>query len=353
MTMHPLVVASVLALLLMAGEALVAVARGRRVYRFDGAVGDLSNSLGNVIGQGLFGLTTFTAYGTLQQALGIAPFSGRSPLHWLAVFLLVDLCFYVRHRACHRVAILWAVHEVHHQSEEYNFGTAQRAPWLQSLPNLPFAMGLAVLGVPLEMVAACFTFKAAYGFFTHTQLIGRLGPLEWLLVTPSGHRVHHARNPQYVDKNYGNVLIVWDRLFGTYEDEVEAPSYGTAHPRDTDDVWSSNVDPFVVLFARARTAPTWWLALQTLVRPPSWNPTTGREAPVASRPDTVATARPHPWRAAVGFLVCLTVTLVALCVPTIPVWATLLTGGVLLASLVAVTRRSAAPVPAPLVLAGG
>lgn len=341
MPLSPVVLATPVALVSMAIEQAVAWRRGVTIHRARGTVGDLANSLGNVLGQGFFGLTTFLGYEAVAEHASLGWFPQQGLGAWVLAFLLVDLGFYWRHRACHRIGILWAIHEVHHQSREFHLGTAQRAPWLQSLPNLPMALAFAWIGVPLPMLTAAFLLKALWGFYTHTTLIGRLGPLEAVMVTPSHHRVHHACNDAYLDRNFGNTLIVWDRLFGTFTAETEAPIYGVRADRVIDDPWASNLDPFRDLADRAATAPTPWGALETLIRPPGWDPVR-RCVP---RPDAQPAPRhaAEPWVHKAGaFLGVLGLALVALCQPLAPV-AAVAVGAVLFAALTAATETDQNP----------
>jgi len=146
---------------------------------------------------------------------------------WLFAFIAYDLGYYFSHRYGHEWRILWASHVVHHSSEEYNLSTALRQTstgWLNGIFYIP----LYIIGVPVELMITVGSLNLIYQFWVHTKHIGRLGPLEWVLVTPSNHRVHHAKNPRYIDRNYGGVFIVWDRLFGTFQDELaeEPPRYG-------------------------------------------------------------------------------------------------------------------------------
>ncbi len=144
----------------------------------------------------------------------------NSPAVWLFAFIAYDLCYYFSHRYGHEWRLLWASHVVHHSSEEFNFSTALRQTstgWLNSIFYLP----LYFIGVPVELMISVGSLNLIYQFWVHTEHVRRVGWLEWILVTPSNHRVHHAKNPSYIDRNYGGVFIVWDRLFGTFQDERE------------------------------------------------------------------------------------------------------------------------------------
>jgi sterol desaturase/sphingolipid hydroxylase (fatty acid hydroxylase superfamily) len=156
---------------------------------------------------------------------------GESWWHWLVLFLGVDLGYFIFHWASHRIRFLWAIHEAHHSSELMNFSVALRQPPLEPLIDWLFFIGLAWIGFPAKAILTMYAFNLFYQFFIHTEMIGRLpGWLEWFLNTPSHHRAHHGTNTQYLDRNFGGTLIVWDRLFGTFTPEVERVRYGVLHP---------------------------------------------------------------------------------------------------------------------------
>jgi len=149
---------------------------------------------------------------------------------WIGLLVAHDACFYAFHRASHRVRVLWAAHVPHHSSAHYNLTTALRLSWTTPFTGIPFWWPLPLFGFDPLWILGAHTFSLGYQFCLHTQLVGRLGPLEWVLNTPSHHRVHHGCDPEYIDKNFGGVLIVWDRLFGTFAAETSPPSYGLVHP---------------------------------------------------------------------------------------------------------------------------
>ena len=160
----------------------------------------------------------------------------------LLLFLGVDLGYYLFHRASHRVRFLWAIHESHHSSELMNLSVALRQPPLEPLVDWPFFIGLAWLGFSAKAILTMYAFNLFYQFFIHTELINKLPRwVEWWLNTPSHHRVHHGTNLEYIDKNYAGVLIIWDRLFGSFEEEHAPVKYGVLHPVDS-------TNPFYVGF---------------------------------------------------------------------------------------------------------
>ncbi len=149
-----------------------------------------------------------------------------SLLVWVALLLGTDFLWYWYHRFGHEVNLFWAAHVVHHQSEDFNLTTGTRITILQAVVRTAFWSVLPIIGFPAEMITTVLIIHGLYPFFTHTQLVGKLGILEYVLVTPSHHRVHHASNEIYLDKNYGDMFIIWDKLFGTFAKETEPATYG-------------------------------------------------------------------------------------------------------------------------------
>ena len=184
----------------------------------------------------------------------------------------VDLGYYAFHRASHRVGFLWAVHAVHHQSEEYNLSVALRQPWLESILSPVFYLPLAVLGFPPIMYLGGVTIDTLYQFWIHTRAVGKLGPVEWIMNTPSHHRVHHGIDPQYVDRNYAGIFIVWDRLLGTYEPEGREPVYGTVKPVPTWNALTANLLPWADLWKMSASTRSLVDKVRVWFAPPEWRP---------------------------------------------------------------------------------
>ena len=149
---------------------------------------------------------------------------------WVLLFLLTDFLWYWYHRFAHSINLFWAAHIVHHQSEDFNYTVSTRITVFQAIIRSAFWAVMPLIGFPPQMIFIFLLIHGAYPFFTHTQTIGKLGWLEYVFVTPSHHRVHHASNPEYLDKNFGDVLIVWDKLFGTFAKETVPPVYGLTRP---------------------------------------------------------------------------------------------------------------------------
>ena len=152
---------------------------------------------------------------------------------WLLTFVLIDFVFYIYHRMSHRMRFLWAIHMSHHSSEEMNFAVSFRQAWFGPISKIPFFISLPLIGLDPTIIAVAGVMSTLWGIIGHTQIVGKLGPLEWVFNTPSHHRVHHGSNKQYIDKNYGNLLIIWDRMFGTFEPEREQVQYGLVNNVNT------------------------------------------------------------------------------------------------------------------------
>ena len=166
---------------------------------------------------------------------------GTGALAFAGTFILVDFLYYWQHRLMHQSKPFWAFHLVHHSAQTLNLTTSFRLNWVTPLIGSFFYVPAVLLGAPAEYVLASVGLNLLYQFWLHTEAIGRLGPIEGIINTPSAHRVHHASNPEYLDRNYGGVLMVWDRLFGTYAEERAAVRYGiTTGPE--------GYNPFVLVF---------------------------------------------------------------------------------------------------------
>jgi sterol desaturase/sphingolipid hydroxylase (fatty acid hydroxylase superfamily) len=194
-------------------------------------------------------------------------------LSFAVLFIAQDLLYYVFHRCSHRVRWLWAAHVVHHSSELLNLSTAFRQSLMYPIAGMwAFWVPLAVLGFPPKQIVAIVLINLAFQFFVHTQAIGRLGWLEYVFNTPSIHRVHHARNPRYIDRNYAGVLVIWDRLFGSYvdEDPDEPPVYGTVEPLCSDNPLKATFHEWGSMLADAARAERIGDTLRALFGPPEW-----------------------------------------------------------------------------------
>jgi len=191
---------------------------------------------------------------------------------WVIAILGVDLLYYLYHRMAHRVRIFWATHQAHHSSQYFNFATALRQKWNISGDVFLRAL-LPLFGVPPWMVFLSFSINLVYQFWIHTERIGKLWrPIEFVFNTPSHHRVHHGMDQQYLDKNYGGILILWDRLFGSFAAETSRPHYGLTKQIDTFDVWTLQTHEYVAIARDVRHARRWRDMIGYTFGPPGWAP---------------------------------------------------------------------------------
>lgn len=197
---------------------------------------------------------------------------GTGPWAWAALFVADDFVYYWFHRLSHEVRFLWAAHENHHSSRHYNLSTALRQSWTTPLTTLPFYVWLPLLGFHPAMVATQVAVSLIYQFWIHTELIDRLGPFEWIFNTPSHHRVHHGANVEYLDRNHGGILIVWDRLFGTFEPERAPVRYGLTKNIETFSPWRIAFHEWAAMFRQVSEARSLREALGRIFAPPGWSP---------------------------------------------------------------------------------
>ncbi|MBX7077836.1 MAG: sterol desaturase family protein [Nannocystaceae bacterium] len=224
-----------LALGLVAVEAAASAAA--RLHRY--ALRDTLANLAMAAGGLLFGAAGRAAALPISYALWSASPIALPRAWWVFALLVVahDLCYYVFHRTSHRVRVFWAAHVAHHSSPHYNLSTALRLSWTTPWTGIPFWWPLPLLGFDPLWILGAHTISLAYQFLLHTEFVGRLGPLEWVLNTPSHHRVHHGCDAHCLDKNFGGIFIVWDRLLGSFAPERARPRYGLVHPLSSHRPW--------------------------------------------------------------------------------------------------------------------
>ena len=262
-------------------ELIIDRFRGSGFYRANDAINSISTGMLYITSGYFSKFISLVAWGFVLQnfALIDMPLSwfAASPKGialWVVAALAWDFCYYWFHRMSHEISILWASHAVHHQSEDYNLSTAQRQSSTGFLLGWIFYVPLYVIGFPLKVLLTVGAINLIYQFWVHTQMIGRMGVLDRILVTPSNHRVHHAQNERYIDKNYGGILILWDRLFGTFEDERkdEPVIFGVRKPlANWNPVWA-NFQVYDYLFFDAVRTKRWRDKLGIWFRRTGWRP---------------------------------------------------------------------------------
>lgn len=206
-------------------EYFISKRKNKKVHQFNESVANINVGIVERISDLLTTGSFFFIFTWLNNNFSIFKVENNW-LTWVLLFLTTDLVWYWYHRFGHEINIFWAAHIVHHQSDDFNYTAAARITVIQAVARGLFWSILPIIGFPAEMITVLLLVHGTYPFFTHTQLIGKLGWLEFIIVTPSHHRVHHSSNPEYLDKNYGDMLIIWDKIFGTFVEEKAEPKYG-------------------------------------------------------------------------------------------------------------------------------
>src|SRR6185295_5934812 len=240
--------------LLIGLELFITRLQEKDYYTLSDSVTDLGCGLFQQFTEVALKTFLFAGYLFLYSHWRIFEIQSHSVAAWVGCLLGQDFLYYWFHRKSHEVNAFWAAHVVHHSSEEYNLSVALRQGAFQPVFSWIFYLPLAVIGFPPLMFLTVSSIDTLYQFWIHTRAIGKLGPLEGILNTPSNHRVHHGRNPKYIDRNHAGMFVIWDRMFGTYVAEQEEPVYGITTPlRSWNPVWA-NLHYWVDLSEKARRA---------------------------------------------------------------------------------------------------
>ncbi|MFB7716934.1 sterol desaturase family protein [Nocardia sp. NPDC056100] len=260
------------------GAFLISRRRGRHPERRGYGVKDTVTNVTLGLANGF--ILRFTE--VLGGAAMVAVAAAITPLHWqpgglgwLIVIMMADLAYYWEHRTAHRVRLFWATHSVHHSSEHFNLTTANRLGFIGAMDLLGqlWYIPMALLGVPVYSILLAKAVTILYQVPLHTERVNRLwAPLEYLFNTPSHHRVHHGANNPYLDKNFGGVFMLWDRLFGTYAPELERVDFGLTHQIATHNPLKVYTHEIRSLITDVRTATTWRNRAGYLFGPPGWQP---------------------------------------------------------------------------------
>ncbi len=226
--------------------------------------------------------------GFITALYGFADFISpwRIPTTWstvILVLLLVDFMYYWDHRMGHRIRAYWAIsHSVHHSSWQYDQTTGFRISFIDGFISPWFYLPIVLIGFDPLLVLACFGVILTYQQWLHTETICRLGWLDLIFNTPSNHRVHHAVQPEYIDRNYGAIFMIWDHCFGTYAAECEAPIYGLTQPVGSSHPWYVHIVEIQRLYNDIRATARWRDRWQMIWRPPGWKPVSSALVPPAS-----------------------------------------------------------------------
>lgn len=268
-------------LLALLAELSIDLARRSGLFRLNDAINSLSAGILSTTTGYFTRLLPLLAYGIVFERFAVIDMplawfdlSARGLALWVAAALGWDFCYYWFHRFSHEISVLWAAHAVHHQSEDYNLSTALRQTSTGFLFGWIFYLPLFVIGFPIEVLLTVNAINLIYQFWVHTQVVRRLGPLDYVLVTPSNHRVHHAQNERYIDRNYGGMVILWDRMFGTFQDELDEDPviFGVRKPLATWNPFRANLQVYDYLLFDARHARRWRDKLGVWLRRTGWRP---------------------------------------------------------------------------------
>ena len=269
-------------LLLLIAEVVIDFIGKKGLYSFQDTMTNLGTGIGNQCVNLAVAFFVYKFYGWLY---GFVSWRIEAVWYtWILLLLLQDFVFYWFHRAGHSINIFWAAHMPHHSSEELNLSVGIRASFTQRLFQFLFFDWILVLvGFSPEMIYTTAAVHLLLAYWHHTQLIPKLGIIERIFVTPSHHRVHHGVNPQYIDKNFSEFLIVWDRWFGSYEEEEEEVCYGITHPPRTWDPIFVNFQYWKQLWDDALAAPYWWDKIRLWFMPLGWRPRGLEQTPADKR----------------------------------------------------------------------
>ncbi|MFW9079668.1 sterol desaturase family protein [Pseudomonas sp. P2757] len=261
--------------------------RGVSNYRLADAVNSISTGVLSTTTGLLTKGVGLLSYAFALEYLSLIKLPADSVWAWVFAFVFYDFCYYWLHRMGHERNILWAAHSVHHQSEDYNLSTALRQTSTGFLLSWIFYLPMAVFGVPLLVFVSVAALNLLYQFWVHTKHIPKLGWFEWFFVTPSNHRAHHAQNALYMDRNYGGVFIIWDRLFGSFqeEDDNEPVIFGVTTPLASWNPLWANLQFYAQLWDDARRAESKWDKLRIWFMRTGWRPADVRAKYPLSKPD--------------------------------------------------------------------
>jgi sterol desaturase/sphingolipid hydroxylase (fatty acid hydroxylase superfamily) len=268
-----------LILLLLLTELILDRLVYKKYYRFNDFFANLNCGLGHSVmnqfahwaGIGLYELV-YTHFKLVELP--------NTLLTGVVLFIAIDFLYYWAHRSSHEVNLLWTDHAVHHMGEDLNLAAALRLGYYQIFYAFLFYVPLAVLGFEPRLFIILLTLSTLYQFWIHTEVVRKLGFIEKILITPSHHRVHHGRNPQYIDKNYGGVFILWDKLFGTYQPEEEPVIYGITHPVNSFNPINFQMHQLKILVRTLRATPGLGNKMKVLFKKPGWLPARIGEAPL-------------------------------------------------------------------------
>jgi len=261
-------------MLLVGIEFIYGLIKRENNYRINDALASMSLGLISrfipLLGLGF----QYVVYTYVAEEFNLSLLNSTETWVWVTAFFMYDLCYYWMHRLHHEIKVFWATHVVHHHGEEFNLSTAMRQTSTGFLWKWVFFLPMFIIGIPPNVFVTVAGINLIYQFWVHTEHIGRLGVLEYIFITPSNHRIHHAQNDDYLDANYGGVFIIWDRIFGTYIDEREdlKPVYGTVKPLKTFNPLWANIEVFYQMVLDSYRTKKFKDKIRVWFSPPAWRP---------------------------------------------------------------------------------
>ncbi|WOK08898.1 sterol desaturase family protein [Imperialibacter roseus] len=271
MNINPVILSIPIYFLLIGVELIIQHFQHRKIYRLNDALTNMSCGITQQITGAFLKVLTVTTYQLVYENFALF----NVPVTWytfILIWLGVDLCYYWAHRMSHEINLFWGGHVVHHQSEDYNFSVALRQGSFQVFWTFFFYLPLAIIGVDTLTFVLVAAINTVYQFWIHTETIGKLGWFEYVFNTPSHHRVHHGRDPKYIDKNHGGTFIIWDRLFGTFQEEEERPTYGITKPVNTWNPIKANLQHYVDMAGQLKKVRSLGDGLRIMFNKPGWLP---------------------------------------------------------------------------------
>nr|XP_027212553.1 alkylglycerol monooxygenase-like [Penaeus vannamei] len=285
-------------------ELLVGFATGKKIARFNDGITSLGHGLVYEACKLVTRSFELWGYSWLYE-YRLIDLDWSSPVTWWVAAIGVDFAYYWTHRAAHEVDFMWAAHQVHHSSEDYTLPTGLRLSMFQRLTYFGFYQPLALLGLPVTSVMVHLGLNYLFQFWVHNEAVRKMGPLEWVFNTPSHHRVHHGANKWCLDKNYGSLLIVWDRLFGTFQEERDDEEivYGLVEqPQFLNGVWHE-LFYLEKIYEKARGMSSWSDSLRAVFYGPGWVPGAPRLGDPDAFPDVKAPRAKYDPQMPVWFMV--------------------------------------------------
>jgi len=271
MDISPIVLSIPIFCVLIGVELLVQHFTKSKIYRLNDAITNLSCGITSQITDVFMKIGTIALYQFVYEHFALITIA----VNWWTItllFITADMLYYWGHRMSHQINLFWGSHVVHHQSEGYSLSVALRQSSFQTLWTFGFYLPLAIIGFDTLTFALVTAFITLYQFWIHTETICKMGILELVLNTPSHHRVHHGRDPKYIDRNHAGTFIIWDKMFGTFQKEEETPTYGITKPIDSwNPVWA-NFDHYINLFKQASETPGVMNKLGVIFNKPGWRP---------------------------------------------------------------------------------